>query len=43
MEWYAQQIEYSLVLYSPNIVLGKNLFLTREEAEAALAEKGGEG
>ena len=40
MEWYAQQIEYSLVLYSPNIVLGKNLFLTREEAEAAL--KGGE-
>ena len=41
MEWYAQQIEYSLVLYSPNIVLGKNLFLTREEAEAAL--KGGEG
>ena len=43
MEWYAQQIEYSLVLYSPNIVLGKNLFLTREEAEAALALKGGEG
>ena len=41
MEWYAKQIEYSLVLYSPNIVLGKNLFLTREEAEAAL--KGGEG
>ena len=40
MEWYAQQIEYSLVLYSPNIVLGKNLFLTREEA--ALALKGGE-
>ncbi|MDY2597035.1 MAG: hypothetical protein SOW24_00895 [Eubacteriales bacterium] len=40
MEWYAQQIEYSLVLYSPNIVLGKNLFLTREEAEAAL--KGGD-
>ena len=43
MEWYAQQIEYSLVLYSPNIVLGKNLFLTREEAEAALALKGGDG
>ena len=43
MEWYAQQIEYSLVLYSPNIVLGKNLFLTREEAEAALAQHGGEG
>ena len=41
MEWYAKQIEYSLVIYSPNIVLGKNLFLTREEAEAAL--KGGEG
>ena len=40
MEWYAQPIEYSLVLYGPNIVLGKNLFLTREEAEAAL--KGGE-
>ena len=43
MEWYAQQIEYSLVLYSPNIVLGKNLFLTREEAESAMAQKGGEG
>ena len=41
MEWYAQQIEYSLALYSPNIVLGKNLFLTREEAEAALAQEGG--
>ena len=40
MEWYAQQIEYSLVLYSHNIVLGKNLFLTREDAEAALAQKG---
>ena len=40
MEWYAQQIEYSLVLYSPNIVLGKNLFLTREEAEAELAIEG---
>lgn len=43
MEWYAQPIEYSLVLYGPNIVLGKNLFLTREEAEAALAQKGGDG
>ena len=36
MEWYAHPFEYSLVLYAPDIVLGKNLFLTREEAEAAL-------
>ena len=35
MEWYAKQIEYSLELYKPHIVLGKNLFLTREEAEEA--------
>lgn len=37
--WYAHEMEYSLGLYAPNIVLGKNLFLTREEAEAALAER----
>ena len=38
MEWYAKQIEYSLELYKPHIVLGKNLFLSREEAERALKE-----
>ena len=38
MEWYAMPVEYSLILYAPHIVLGKNLFLTREEAEAALAD-----
>ena len=42
MVWYAQEMEYSLTLYAPHVVLGKNLFLTREEAEAALAGKGGE-
>ena len=41
MEWYAMQTEYSLMLCAPHIVLGKNLFLTREEAEAALAGEGG--
>ena len=39
MEWYAKQIEYSLELYEPHIVLGKNLFLSREEAEKALKER----
>ena len=39
MEWYAKQIEYSLELYKPHIVLGKNLFLSREEAERALKER----
>lgn len=39
MTTYAKQMEYSLILYAPHNVLGKNLFLTREEAEAAL--KGG--
>ena len=34
--WYAKEMEYSLALYSPNIVQGENLFLTREEAERAL-------
>ena len=38
MEWYAKQTEYSLELYKPHIVFGKNLCLTREEAERALKE-----
>lgn len=40
MEWYVCSIAYSLIfLENENIVLGKNLFLTKEEAEKALAEK----
>jgi hypothetical protein len=38
MVLYAEEMEYSLVLYADHIVLGKNLFLTREDAEAALKE-----
>ena len=39
-EWYIQPLEFSLsYLENENIVLGKNLFLTKEEAEKALAEK----
>lgn len=38
MELYARQMEYTLVLYSPNIVFGKNLFFTKAEAEKALEE-----
>lgn len=35
---YTKEVEYSLLLYSdPTKVLGGNLFLTKEEAEKALA------
>ena len=40
MELYARQMEYTLFLYIPNIVFGKNLFLTKAEAEKALEEMG---
>ena len=36
MEQYIEPSEYSLLLYTPKILMGKNIFLTREEAEAAL-------
>ena len=37
MVWYAKEVEYSILLYSnPAIVLGENLFLTKEEAEEKL-------
>ena len=39
MVWYAKEMQYSLILYRDDIVLGKNLFLTREEAERALEEQ----
>ena len=39
-EWYIQPLGFSLsYLEDENIVLEKNLFLTKEEAEKALAEK----
>lgn len=38
--WYAQPGEYSLFMYINGWNLGKDFFLTREEAEAALAKGG---
>ena len=44
MVWYAKEVEYSLLLYSnPAIVLGENLFLTKEGAETKLKERDGNG
>ena len=38
---YTKEVEYSLLLYSnPTKVLGENLFLTKEEAEAELRKRG---
>jgi hypothetical protein len=39
MVWYVKEVEYSLLLYSNSaIVLGENLFLTKDEAEEKLKE-----
>lgn len=39
MVWYLKEVRYYLELYNDGIVLGENLFLTKEEAEKALKER----